>query len=138
CMGGNESQIEQLEQRRHLNATLINGVVTVTTNPGIGDIVIVAVDPDHANSIIVIVNDETPQSFSLEDATAISIDTGDGNDRIGFDQKLGPIALPTTILGGAGDDRIDGSAGADRISGGSGNDVITGGDGRDSIHGDDG
>jgi Ca2+-binding RTX toxin-like protein len=130
--------IEQLETRRLLDATLVDGVITVTTNPGVADIVIVSIDKTNAANVVVTVNDTTPQSFVIADATGISIDTGDGDDRIGFDQTLGTIALPATIHGGDGNDRIDSGAGADRIFGGAGDDVVLGGDGRDSIYGEDG
>ena len=111
---------EQLESRRLLDATLVNGVITVTTQPGVADIIVVANDANQTGNIIVAVNDASPVSFAVADATGISIDTGDGDDRISFDQSLGPISLPTTINAGDGNDSINGSAGADRIYCGSG------------------
>jgi Ca2+-binding RTX toxin-like protein len=44
-------------------------------------------------------------------------------------------ALPTTLLGGAGADRLTGGTGADTLSAGAGNDRLTGGEGADSLHG---
>src|SRR6187431_1997329 len=99
--------IELLEQRRLLDATLVDGVITITGTSG-ADIVIVSIDPLDRRSVLVQLNDATGQSFKLIDSTAISIDTFEGNDRIGFDPVRGDVLLPTTIRGGAGNDHIDG------------------------------
>src|SRR5688500_20093190 len=96
--------VDQLEFRRMLDATLVDGVITVTGSNAV-DIVIVSVDPLDAQAVLVQLNDATPQSFRAEDATGILIDVFDGNDRIGFDASRGHVTLPTTIRGGNGNDR---------------------------------
>jgi uncharacterized delta-60 repeat protein len=81
--------------------------------------------------------------FDAADIVGISIDGAAGNDLIG----LAGVAIPATITGGAGDDRIAGGDGADsiiagagydRVDAGGGHDTVDGGDGRDWIRGDDG
>ena len=42
--GAATGMIEQLETRRLLDATLVDGVITVTTNPGVADIIIISDD----------------------------------------------------------------------------------------------
>ncbi len=46
------------------------------------------------------------------------------------------LAIPVTILGGPGADRLTGGAAADELSGGDGNDGLGGGDGDDTIDGE--
>src|SRR5918993_1229355 len=98
--------VEQLERRQLLDATLVDGVITITGSSAV-DIVIVSVDPLNSRSVLVQLNDATGQSFALEDTTGILIDVFEGNDRIAFDPVRGHVLLPTTIRGGAGNDRID-------------------------------
>jgi hypothetical protein len=73
--------------------------------------------------------------FSQSDVTSISVDTGDGNDRVYLN---GRIYQSATIDLGAGNDRAVGGRGSDAISGGAGNDVIYGNNGNDNINGGDG
>jgi hypothetical protein len=77
----------------------------------------------------------TSNTFSQSDVTSISVDTGDGNDRVYFN---GRINQSSTIDLGAGNDRASGGRGSDNISGGAGNDVIYGNNGNDNIDGGDG
>ena len=77
----------------------------------------------------------TSNAFSQSDVTSISVDTGDGNDRVYFN---GRIHQSSTINLGNGDDRASGGRGSDNISGGAGNDVIYGNNGNDNIDGGDG
>ncbi len=77
----------------------------------------------------------TSNAFSQSDVTSISVDTGDGNDRVYFN---GRINQSSTINLGNGDDRASGGRGSDNISGGAGNDVIYGNNGNDNIDGGDG
>src|SRR5262245_36198193 len=99
--------IEELETRALRDATLVNGIITVTGTSG-NDIVVVRVDPANPTQILVAFNDQGAAAFKISDAAGISIDTGDGDDRIGFDQSNGAITLATTILAGAGNDKVDG------------------------------
>jgi Ca2+-binding RTX toxin-like protein len=91
----------------------------------------------------------------LKGVPAVRVDTGLGNDSIGIGD--GPLAVPTVVYGGPGNDRFDGSdagddvfyggegddnmlgrGGADLLDGGPGNDVIEGGAGGDRLLGGDG
>jgi Ca2+-binding RTX toxin-like protein len=104
---------------------------------------------------------QTVTRFALADVTGISISGGDGADVIGvrafklsasqddaatvasFDNANSDdthvrTAIPATISGGAGEDRIRGNGGADSISGGAGADVIDAAGGNDSVSGGDG
>jgi Ca2+-binding RTX toxin-like protein/uncharacterized protein YkwD len=62
---------------------------------------------------------------------AITVAAGDGDDVV----DLSAIALPATIDGAAGNDRLTGSTGNDRLIGGPGNDHIDGLAGDDTIAG---
>jgi hypothetical protein len=73
--------------------------------------------------------------FNQSDVTSISVDTGDGNDRVYLNGRINQSA---TIDLGAGNDRASGGRGNDNISGGAGNDVIYGNNGHDNIDGGDG
>lgn len=61
----------------------------------------------------------------------ITVAAGDGDDVV----DLSAIALPATIDGGAGNDRLTGSTVSDRLVGGPGNDHIDGFAGNDTISG---
>jgi Ca2+-binding RTX toxin-like protein len=49
-----------------------------------------------------------------------------------------PQAVPTSLHGGAGDDRLTGGIGGDTLIGAEGADRLTGGGGKDELHGGDG
>jgi hypothetical protein len=68
-------------------------------------------------------------------APAARVDLGDGDDigRVSFGSKV-----PTTILGGAGNDELDGWDNADVLDGGPGDDVVDGRGGADRVAGGDG
>ena len=63
------------------------------------------------------------------------VDGGDGNDVLTGDHVAD---RPETLLGGAGDDRLDGMGGDDVLRGGPGRDVLNGKGGADQVFGDDG
>lgn len=69
----------------------------------------------------------------LEGVRRVRIDLGDREDSASV-----ALALPVTLLGGAGADRISGGEAADELSGGEGNDVVAGGPGDDVLSGDQG
>ena len=77
--------------------------------------------------------------------TSAVIDVGDMSDRVtatAVDETntvlFGLNTIPTTILGGDGNDVLDGGAGVDMIDGGAGNDDIDGFAGNDFLRGGDG
>lgn len=65
--------------------------------------------------------------------TALSVDLGDGNDRLS-----GGVLLPFAVHGGLGSDQISTFAGNDAVDGGPGSDTIETGWGDDAIDGGEG
>lgn len=97
-----------------------------------------------SDKIDVTVNGRSKGMFALASIQSIAIDALGGNDTVEVAAK---IAIPASIHGGAGDDKltgglgndtINGGAGKDRIRGGRGDDYLDGGIGSDNIHGDQG
>jgi len=89
----------------------------------------------------------TESTFLKKSFGKIRIAAGRGDDLVTVGSDANPITLPVsvsggdgsdTIIGGAGNDKLDGGAGADQIAGGAGNDTITGDNGNDDLHGGDG
>ena len=70
-------------------------------------------------------------SSDLTFTAGLTVNAGDGNDTV----NLTGWALPSTIIGGNGDDTITGGSGNDSIDGGAGNDSISSGLGNDTILG---
>jgi Ca2+-binding RTX toxin-like protein len=70
-----------------------------------------------------------------------SIDGGAGDDRLytpeGNDTLVGGLGLDVLNSGG-GNDKLDGGDGNDQLNGGNGNDTLLGGAGNDTIHGNGG
>jgi hypothetical protein len=60
------------------------------------------------------------------------VNAGAGDDRVGVAKQ---VAVPVTMRGGAGNDRLVGGAGADKLIGGPGADTLIGWKGPDFIHG---
>jgi Ca2+-binding RTX toxin-like protein len=134
------TRFETLELRTLLDATLNNGLLTVT---GTDNAETISINPQAAQIIVDIGGSQTP--FTAADVARISIDARGGDDTVTVN-----VNRPTTILGGAGADNITGSdggednvlggAGADTFSGRGGNDTFTWnpGDGNDVIDGNAG
>jgi Ca2+-binding RTX toxin-like protein len=60
------------------------------------------------------------------------VNAGGGNDAVTVAKG---VAIPVTLRGGPGDDRLLGGAGADKLIGGPGGDVLVGRAGNDSLFG---
>ncbi len=77
--------------------------------------------------------DDGRPDFAVELAAFRSLvaDAGGGDDAIRVDDRGVAFRFPTTLAGGAGDDRIDGGAAAETLAGGDGTDVVDGGRGND-------
>ena len=146
-------QIEPLEGRRLLSTTgatsaLTNGTLTVTGTAH-ADAVTVKLSEDGTTYTVTTgirhrgtrrLTDTNSQTYTASDVTAISIDTGRGNDAINIQGTAKTsVAVPVTVLAGAGSDLVrGGGTGVNTIDGGDGNDTLTGGSGNDVITGDDG
>ncbi|HYO08104.1 MAG TPA: calcium-binding protein [Tepidisphaeraceae bacterium] len=117
---------ERLEARRLLAATLSSsGALTVTATAA-ADIVGLRAD---GSALRVVVNAQLSK-FPLASVKSISIDLGDGDDRLDVGLTTGVYAL-----GGLGDDTINGGVGSDSITAGGGRDSVDGGWGDDRIDG---
>jgi Ca2+-binding RTX toxin-like protein len=148
---------ESLEGRVLLNAVLgADGVLHITGTAG-ADVVGINLS---TTKLLVGLNGTSSQ-FSAGSVKSISIDLGDGADRLDIGSGVGAIYClgglgddtinggdgsdtitagggKDSVSGGLGDDRIDGGPTADRISGGAGADRIYGGDANDVLIGDSG
>ena len=85
-----------------------------------------------AATISVYVNQKLSWSGQRSAVSSLTIDSGNGDDRISVSTTL---ILNSWISGGNGDDRIYGGSGSDEIHGGSGRDFLCGRDGDDRIFG---
>ncbi len=84
----------------------------------------------HLTKFRVVLNGDTHE-FTRSSIKSISIDLGDGSDRLDIGGGVGPIYC----LGGLGNDTINGGAGNDTITAGGGRDSVTGGAGDDRLDG---
>lgn len=104
----------------------------VQTIPSIqaNTVTVLNVFSDDADNVIDV---SRVRASEFTDLTAITIESGDGDDVITGSDEFGE-----TIDGGDGNDTINAGSGDDTIDGGDGNDSIIAGDGEDVIDGDDG
>lgn len=122
---------EPLERRVLLTADVTGGLLTIT---GTADNDTIEIAPGLlAGEVIVLRAPGVDNGTVLTGVDAISIDAGDGNDRItvraGILSTLA-TSIDATIIGGAGNDRITGGDGNDLIFG---DDMVLGGNGDDNI-----
>src|ERR671914_60213 len=71
-----------------------------------------------------------PHDYPLG-GNAVTLDGGAGDDEI----QGPPTAMPVTVLGGDGNDKVTGGQGPDVVDGGPGNDKVDGNDGNDTVLG---
>src|SRR5689334_6902533 len=94
--------VEQLEFRYLRAVSFSNGVVTVEGTGG-ADTVSLSIDPNDANSVLVKLNSDTPQSFPIDDVTGgILINAGSGDDVVTVDESNGIVPVQTTVSAGDG------------------------------------
>lgn len=93
-----------------------------------GDAGVIQVDVGDDNS--------AELSFDRADVAAIELQGGAGPDALRIDDSNGSVTsdIPTTISGGAGDDRLSGGLGNETFRGGPGNDNVSGGRGADTAN----
>jgi len=125
-------------------AALARGTLRVAGTPG-GDAIEVARVPaaGAAPEQMEVRFNGFAQRFAFSDVHRIVVSGGGGDDVIAVSPDL---AVPATLLGGAGHDRVTGGGGRDRLGGGAGNDalfargggadVLAGGPGDDRGEGD--
>ena len=94
----------------------------------------ITVSQDAAGAITVNVNGAVSQ-YAAGVYSGLYIEASGGKDYINLEPATGSVTLPTTIIGGSGNDTIIGGTGPDLISGGGGSDNVAGGPGNDFLDG---
>jgi Ca2+-binding RTX toxin-like protein len=130
------------------------GNITISGTSGNDDISVTAhYDSRKRQDGVTVTSGGTTLNYLGNDANRITLNGGDGDDRIQIDSRLrnnftlqggsGNDSLiggsgHDTMDGGDGRDYIDGGRGDDLLSGGAGNDILYGGYGNDTVSGGDG
>ena len=128
--------IEPLEDRRLLSASVTlgsSGTLTITGTDS-ADKIRISLESTDTTKLDVIVNGAT-STFALSSVKAVSVNAGAGNDDVEVIELNGPVNIPMTMLGGAGNDTLVGGSGNDCLVGGAGNDVLAGEGGNDTLIG---
>ena len=127
--------LENLENRRMLAMTsvLSGGVLTITGSAGNDSLY---VSYQLAGNKINVNDGFATKPFDGLAVKKIVVIGKEGHDSLWLSDNLGTI--PSSIDGGAGDDRLYSPGGNDTLVGGIGNDAINAGNGNDSIDGGDG
>jgi len=128
--------IESLESRTLLSVSLDSGVLSISGTDNADKIAIRAI----SDTQIRVFDNKQITYFNKADVSGISVDARGGNDRVEIVRVSlhGGIDLPTTVLGGSGNDTLSGSSGNDSLVGGDGNDLLLGGRGDDTLLGEAG
>lgn len=132
-------QLESLESRCLLNATLHHGIWTIygdQTPDNLNDTITIEPDGEENTLLVAVVNDQIIDTQSVTDIRGIRIHAGKGADIVNI--NLDDPMVPIKILGGRGGDLLNGSAGEDILIGGPGDDTIEGNGGNDHIRGNGG
>ena len=131
--------IDALESRRlfALSPTLDDGLLTVWGSGG-SDHLSISRDANDSSRLVIILNSATIGTFDAGDVEQIEVNLGKGNDYCIIDERNGAIVLPTTILGGIGEDTLRGGTGRDLLVGGEEGDVLSGGWRCDTLDGGNG
>lgn len=124
------------QSARPRNATLINGVLTVTGSD-LADQITLVRSPSQPQMIKVVINGQVT-AFNVSSITFANVQGLEGHDTIRFDERYGAISFAARLYGGAGNDSIIGGSGGDRVYGGAGNDWLAGGLGNDTLYGEAG
>ena len=123
---GGWSRLESLESRTMLTAGVVSGILTVQGTSESDTIEIVS----DSDSVIVRVNGSESE-FRASQVDSILVESAAGDDTV----RVDVLKLPSTLLGGSGNDHLTGGWGADRIDGGAGTDRINGRGGADHLSG---
>jgi uncharacterized delta-60 repeat protein len=114
-----------------------NGTISVSGTASDDIVVIDGMHPftaEPSEQVRVLLDSSFGRVFDKADVDGLVIDAQDGADVV----SLNMFDAPTSVMGGAGDDRITSGGGADSITGGAGYDRIDGGPGDDTLVGNDG
>jgi Ca2+-binding RTX toxin-like protein len=131
----------QKKSEQFKRPTLENGVLTVNgTNAD--DRIALRLQAGQPGILEVDFGDDGSAEFSFErtEIAQIVVDAGNGGDAVRIDESNGVFAdaIPTTINGENGDDRLVGGAGAGTLNGGNGDDALFGGNGNEKLLGGNG
>jgi Ca2+-binding RTX toxin-like protein len=136
---------EALERRQFLSADVVAGTLVVRGTDGpdgitmwgdarFGSVIMVRIVP--------LMSGQFGEAYAIPEAgvRSVLVLAGAGDDRIALSVAMygpttGPIAIPTRVSAGPGDDVVSGTNARDLIFGGPGNDRINGWDGSDWIDG---
>jgi hypothetical protein len=106
------------------------------------DRIALGLQPGNPANLQVDLGDDGSAEFSIPRAEVkrLAVDGGNGDDSLRIDESNGLFtdAVPTTIDGGNGNDRIVGGAGAITLRGGNGDDGLIGGSGVETLIGGNG
>jgi Ca2+-binding RTX toxin-like protein len=124
---------EQLEPRRLLSASIVNGVLTILGTSK-SDVVSVL---QSGQKISVTIDGVAAGTFNAVSAKSISISLLAGDDVVAMQKSDGSraVKLRALITGGAGDDTLVGGSRSDTLSGSDGDDFLDGGLGSDLLVG---
>src|SRR5215213_5803368 len=101
---------EQLESRKLFSVTLVDGVLTVTGTADADQLIV-----GRSETMIVVNDNGTASNWNPAEVMSIAINGLAGNDDIGV--RPGVIK-PISIDAGEGNDRVHGGTGRERILGG--------------------
>jgi len=116
-------QVEPLEVRALMSASLLNGNLTITGTE-LADTI--AVNQANATQIAVVIGADT-QLFLAADVQKLTINALGGEDSVTIN-----VNRTSDVHGGAGNDTMNGGDGDDTFDGDQGSDVISGGVGNDT------
>jgi Ca2+-binding RTX toxin-like protein len=121
------------ERGKHVKAKIHKGTLTITgTNDG--ESLVLALRAGDPTTLDLVVDGSRFDSFDRGRFDRIVLDAAGGDDSVAIDESNGVFttATPTTLDGGAGNDRISGGAGAETLAGGDGDDNVDGNRGNDT------
>jgi Ca2+-binding RTX toxin-like protein len=139
--------MQQLEDRRLLSATLVDGVLSVQGTDDADQIIVSLNTSDPLATKLDVKLNDVVTSFDLATVTSMEISGGNGADLLKIDETAGAITISAKLLGGngkdvlvggSGNDRLEGGNGKDALSGGLGDDTLIGGRGKDTLDGGEG
>ncbi len=114
--------------------SFVDGVLTLTGSNAFDQFYVAPRTGDPSKIVASIGIPGLKHVYSLSQLKSITIQAGDGGDRI----FLNKVSIPSLIFAGGGNDTVWGSQGPDRILGGVGRDWISGGAGNDTLYGNEG
>lgn len=121
-----------------LSASLDGRLWHIDGESGLGDSIVIEVNPEESTRLRAVVNGTSIGSVEIDAIDTIYISGGRGDDRILVKLAEANERIRLRIDGGRGDDTLLGGAGRDELRGGRGDDLLDGGAGADVLRGDGG